>query len=239
MQSDYVPYNATKEVIMPPTENLLKSSFYFTYVFLITTGTITFIEALRTKSPSIRHVMNLETCISIIAAFFYSLFVEKIKKAEESGKPLPYSEINILRYTDWFISTPLMLLVLCTVLSMEKKKTLTFSTYFIVLLLDFAMLGLGYVGEVKKMDKKLALILSFFAFFLLFGFIWIKFMSKGKNTFGANLSYFSFLVFWSGYGLVYMMDEEAKNIAFNVLDLIAKAIIGIFFWMYFTGAVSF
>lgn len=239
MQSDYVPYNATKDVIMPPTDNLLKNSFYFTYVFLITTGTITFIEALRTKNSNIRHVMNLETCISIIAAFFYSLFVEKIKKAEELAKPLPYSEINILRYTDWFISTPLMLLVLCIVLSMEKKKTLSFSTYLIVLLLDFAMLGLGYIGDIEKIDKKLALILSFFCFFLLFGFIWYTFMNKGRNSFGANLSYFSFLVFWSSYGLVYMMDEETKNVAFNILDLIAKAIIGIFFWMYFTGAVSF
>lgn len=224
---------------LTPSGDLLKNSFYFTYVFLITTGTITFIEALRTKSPSIRHVMNLETCISIIAAFFYSLFVEKIKKTEDSGKPLPYSEINVLRYTDWFISTPLMLLVLCTVLSIEKKKNLTFSTYFTVILLDFAMLGLGYMGEIKKLDKRLALMLSFLFFFLLFGFIWITFLSKGKNTFGVNLSYFAFLFVWASYGIVYMMDEEGKNVAFNFLDLVAKAIIGIFFWMYFTGVVTF
>lgn len=221
-------------------KDLLKGTFYFTYVFLITTGTITFIEALRTKSPAIRHVMNLETCISIIAAFFYSLFVEKIKAAENSGKDIPYAEINLLRYTDWLISTPLMLLVLCTVLSMEKKKPLLFGTYFIVLLLDVGMLALGYMGEIKKMDKKLAFFLSFIFFFLMYGFIWFTFMAgNGKNSFGANLSYFAFFFSWSIYGVVYMMDEETKNIAFNILDLIAKALIGIFFWMYFTGAVKF
>lgn len=218
---------------------LVKASFYFTYVFLITTGTITFIEALRTKSPEIRHVMNLETCISIVAAVFYAMFVEKIKAFEAAGKEIPYAEINLLRYTDWFISTPIMLLVLCVVLSMEKKKPLTFSVYFLVLVLDVAMLALGYVGEVKMIDKRVAWIASFIVFFLLYGFIWMTFMQSGKNTFGATLSYWVFFVFWSLYGVVYMADEETKNIAFNILDLIAKAFVGIFFWLYFTGVVKF
>jgi hypothetical protein len=49
---------------------LVKSSFYFTYIFLITTGTICFIEALRNPDPKIRHIMNLETCISVVAGYF-------------------------------------------------------------------------------------------------------------------------------------------------------------------------
>jgi bacteriorhodopsin len=220
-------------------KDMVKGSFYFTYVFLITTGTITFIEALRTHNPKIRHIMNLETCISIVAAVFYGMFVEKIKDVEASEKDIPYAEINLLRYTDWFISTPLMLLVLCLVLSMEKKKPLTIYVYFIVLVMDIAMLALGYMGELKLLEKRIALVLSFLAFFLLYGFIWMTFMSTGKNTFGATLSYYVFLVFWSIYGVVYMADEETKNIAFNVLDLIAKAFVGIFFWLYFTGAVKF
>lgn len=45
-------------------------SFYLTYAFLITTGTITFIESIRTTNSSMRNILNLETCISIIASFF-------------------------------------------------------------------------------------------------------------------------------------------------------------------------
>ena len=41
-------------------------SFMITYIILLTTGTITFIEALRTNSPQIRHIFNLETAISVI-----------------------------------------------------------------------------------------------------------------------------------------------------------------------------
>ena len=44
-------------------DKTIEYSFYFTYAFLVTTGTITFIEAMRTKVDSMRHILNLETCI--------------------------------------------------------------------------------------------------------------------------------------------------------------------------------
>ena len=63
--------------------SLVKSSFYFTYIFLITTVTICFIEALRNPNPQIRHIMNLETCMSVVAGYFYGLFVDKLNKVEK------------------------------------------------------------------------------------------------------------------------------------------------------------
>ena len=57
------------------TDEMVRNSFYLTYVFLMTTATITFIEAMRTKIEKVRHILNLETCISVVAAFFYSEFM--------------------------------------------------------------------------------------------------------------------------------------------------------------------
>jgi bacteriorhodopsin len=215
-------------------DEIFKTSFYITYVFLITTGTITFIEATRTSNPKVRHIMNLETCISIIAGYFYSTFVDKIK-----SKNFSYSEINVIRYTDWFISTPLMLYVLCMVLSNEKKIPFTFGFYVIILLLNFAMLFVGYLGEINKIPRLTADGIGFLFFIGVFGYIWKRFIEKGKNTFGSTVSYYSFLIIWAMYGIVYLFDEKTKNIAYNVLDLIAKAFMGIFFWMYFTKSVKF
>ena len=220
----------------PYKDSLVKSSFYFTYVFLITTGTITFIEALRTKNPVIRHIMNIETCISIVAAFFYSQFTEKLKETE--GKEIPYESINLTRYTDWLITTPLMLLVLCMVLGLENNKAVKFTTYAFIIMLNFGMLASGYMGETKKMDKRLALIIGFVFFFVMFWIIWSTFMGD-SSSFAANASYLIFFVFWSIYGAIYLADDKTKNIVFNVLDLIAKAFVGIFFWLYFTKAVVF
>lgn len=214
---------------------VLNNSFYLTYVFLVTTGTITFIEALRTTNPAIRHIMNLETCISVVAAFFYSVFVQKIKES----KVLDYAEINTIRYTDWFITTPLMLLVLCSVLSHAKNMKLYISTYLIILLLDVGMIGTGYLGETKILNKPVAFTLSFACYFLLFAFIYYKFLLHGKNTFICLFIFYSFLIIWSIYGLVYFLDEKIKNIIFNLLDLIAKALIGLFLWIYFTGIIDF
>ncbi len=223
---------------------LVKNTFYFTYIFLITTGTICFIEALRNSNPKIRHIMNLETCISVVAGYFYSLFVDKLNKAEklneESDKKqeLPFEEINDTRYTDWVISTPLMLLVLCLVLGMENKKIVNFWNFILILAMNFLMLGSGYLGEVNTLSKNMANLIGFGFFAGVFGTIWNTFMS-GKRTFNSLIIYLLFVILWAFYGVLYQSDTLTKIFGYNILDLISKAFIGIFFWLYLTKSVKF
>src|SRR5210317_947935 len=114
-------------------KQMIDNSFYITYVFLLTTGTITFIEAMRTKDIKIRNILNLETCISVVAAFFYGKFVEKVEKEPEKN----YEQINKMRYTDWAITTPIMLLVLVLAfLYNNKQGSLPISSYAVILLLN-------------------------------------------------------------------------------------------------------
>jgi len=40
------------------------------------------------------------------------------------------------------------------------------------------------------------------------------------------------------YGLVYMLSEDYKNIAMNLLDLTAKCFVGLGLWAYFTKIIS-
>ena len=210
---------------------LVKMSFYVTYVLLITTGTITFIEALRTKIPSVRHILNLETCISIIAAFFYSQFVLMLDKPS-----IDYPTVNKMRYTDWFITTPLMLLALCLVLANNNGSNVRLPIYAIVLLSNFAMLWIGYKGERGDLDKRTACILGFIPFVLMFGVIWYFFVRNTKSTFNVVI-FALYLFIWSIYGFIYLANEETKNIVFNTLDAIAKCLIGLSLWAYFTKAL--
>jgi len=46
-----------------------------------------------------------------------------------------------------------------------------------------------------------------------------------------------YLIIWSMYGIVYMFNEEYKNIAMNYLDLTAKCLIGLGLWVYYTKIV--
>jgi len=232
--------------------SLVKSSFYFTYIFLITTGTICFIEALRNPVPQIRHIMNLETCISVVAGYFYGLFVDKINKAEKEAKEgkhdsneenkeseLPLEKINDMRYTDWAISTPLMLLVLCMVLGMENKITVTFMPFVLILLFNFLMLGSGYIGELGKLPTTVANIVGFVFFILMYGTVWKVYMSGSKITKQSQVIYWLFVILWALYGVFYQMPQLTKIFGYNILDLLSKAFVGIFFWFYLTKSIKF
>jgi bacteriorhodopsin len=246
--------------------SLAISSFYITYVFLLTTTAITLIEALRSPVPQIRHIMNIETCISIVASYFYGLFIEEINKAQnlynvkddtkdnnniidnitnkDSAiiKPLsviPIEKINNMRYIDWSITTPFMLLVLSMVLGYENKVIVKFKPFVLTMVLNFAMLAFGYSGEIGLLNKNIAGFMGFIFFFLTYGTIWKLFMTGSKITVQSKFIFWIFLGTWSLYGLFYYTNEATKLIGYNILDLIAKAFVGIFFWLYLTKSVVF
>ena len=223
----------------------VKVSFYITYAFLLTTATVTFIEAITNKDPGIRHILNLETCISVVAAFFYTTFMKKIKDMEhnqktldnnQNKKELNYKDINLTRYTDWAITTPIMLLVLCLVFGYNNKTVMKASYFLIILIINYAMLLLGYLGEVGYMKKRLAQIGGFISFFILYGLIYYSFLHK-KYMFDNQIIFWAFVIFWAFYGVLYNMKEETKNIGYNILDLFSKCFVGLFFWAYLTKVI--
>lgn len=214
-----------------------KFSFYLTYVLLLTTGTITFIEALRTKYATVQHVMNLETCISLIAGYFYSVFNDKIKACEEKKEPIKWKEFSDIRYVDWAITTPLMLLVLSLVLSFNSKTTITFHWFGLVIFFNYIMLYSGYLGETGKLERMIADILGFIAFIFVFGIIFIRHVLPSSNM--DNYVIFSAYVFiWAMYGIAYNFSEIDKNIVMNYLDLASKCLVGIGLWIYYTKIIT-
>ena len=221
-------------------------SFFITCSFLVTTGTITFIEALRTDIVAMRHILNLETCISIVAAYFYGKFITTLEPLKEeiidSDKEIDKNElnklekkINVTRYVDWMITTPIMLLVLVLAFQYNsKKRGINFSDYLLILFLNYGMLCSGYLGEVDKLEKLTANILGFVFFGLLYGFIYYKYLLKTKNGNNVNnqLLYLSFFILWALYGVFYLMKDSIKNTGYNLLDLFSKCFVGIYFWSY-------
>tara|TARA_B110001469_G_scaffold64664_1_gene61904 strand:+ start:2333 stop:3106 length:774 start_codon:yes stop_codon:yes gene_type:complete len=212
-------------------DKVVKFTFYITYAFLMTTATITFIEAIRNKDPKIRHILNLETCISVVAAFFYSMFMKKINEAE-----INYKDINVNRYVDWAITTPIMLLVLLLAFGYNNKKSVVFSSFLIILVLNYGMLAFGFMGETGLMDKTKGNIIGFIFFIAMFYFIFHNYI-RGFNSFDNNILFLAFLVFWAGYGIAYWLEEKKKNVTYNILDLFSKCFVGIFFWAYFTKVI--
>lgn len=224
--------------------SLVLSSFYITYVFLLTTTCITFIEALRSPIPTVRHIMNVETCISIIASYFYGVFIEEINKVQsllrsEKEVNIPIEKINTMRYIDWSITTPFMLLALSMVLGYENKIAVKIYPYLLTLAFNFGMLAFGYLGELKLINRNIASFIGFIFFFLTYGAIWKFFMTGLKVTAQSKFIFWTFLVTWTFYGVFYHTNEYTKMFGYNILDLISKAFVGIFFWLYLTKSVAF
>lgn len=220
-------------------------SFFITCSFLVTTGTITFIEAMRTDIVQMRHILNLETCISIVAAYFYGKFItmlEPMKNSIIQNEELDEKElkklentINDTRYIDWMITTPIMLLVLILAFQYNsKQKGIKFYDFVLILLLNYGMLGSGYLGEKDQINKFMANIIGFIFFGLLYGFMYYKYLLKTKNGNNKNnqLLFGAFFILWSLYGIFYLTKESFKNVGYNILDLFSKCFVGIYFWSY-------
>jgi bacteriorhodopsin len=180
--------------------------------------------------------LNLETAISVVAGYFYSIFVDKIAKSEEKMVNMDWAEITQTRYVDWAITTPMMLLALCLVLSSNSGKVIRLFTFLTILGLNYIMLYLGYLGEMKQMSRLTANSTGFIAFFAMFYVIFTQYVLP-KFSKDNYFLYFAYLGIWTMYGVVYMFNEEYKNIAMNYLDLTAKCMVGLGLWLYYTNII--
>lgn len=217
---------------------IVKLSFSITYILLLTTGTIIFIEALRSKTATFTsHIMNLEVAISVIAGYFYSQFIAEIARSEETNTQLNWDKLILNRYIDWSITTPIMLLVLCMFLSNNIGKVIPVFTYLTIVVLNYIMLMFGYLGEVNIITLKSGLFGGFAAFFLMFGIIYKNFVFPKFSR--ANYNFFGlYFVVWSLYGVVYLFETEMKTILSNILDLISKCFVGLGLWAYYTNILA-
>jgi bacteriorhodopsin len=214
----------------------VKMSFTLTYILLLTTALVTFIEAIRTQNPLVRHIFNLETCVSLVGGYFYSVFVGMIDDFKKRNVRFDWDAITKLRYLDWSITTPIMLLSLCLVLAKASKKIIHLTTILLILFLNYVMLYVGYLGEINILNKSVACIGGFIPFIIMFYIIFKNYIviSKGFST------YFLFVIYvvtWSFYGLVYLLGDEYKNIAMNLLDCFSKCVVGLLLWVYYTNII--
>jgi bacteriorhodopsin len=173
--------------------------------------------------------MNIESAVSIVAGYVYSIFLTMIK---EPGFEL--KEITHLRYIDWMITTPLLLLGI--VLFYSGDDLTNYKIFGLIAALNWGMLYSGYLGETGKISKLAGFLLGFLFLFAVFYVFLCCIMGTGKSLVVFTI----FAVIWSLYGVVYMIeDEETKNISYNTLDVFAKAIFGVILWLYFGKVLKF
>jgi hypothetical protein len=103
-------------------------------------------------------------------------------------------------------------------------------------LLNFLMLYTGYLGETKVLSTWTASFAGFIPFTIMFYLIYVYFVKPTYNI--ANYVLFGvYVTVWSLYGVVYLLKEEYKNIFMNILDCVAKCLIGLGLWAYYSRII--
>lgn len=211
-----------------PVTPLLKGTFTASYLVLMGYTGLTLIEALRTNNTNVRHVMNIETTVSLVAGIAYSIFHEMIKEPM-----VDLHEITKIRYIDWSITTPLIILVILLFYGGSIHPLA--SVYGVLILLNWGMLLFGYLGEQGSIDKIAGCVVGFVFFAAMLYTLYSCCVPAKANP----TVFFLFAIIWSFYGIAYLFDEESKNIAYNVLDVISKAIFGVVLYLYYGKVLTF
>ena len=116
-------------------------------------------------------------------------------------------------------------------------KSVKLMTILPIVGLNYLMLLSGYLGETGVLSHLVSLIPGFGAFFVMFYLIYVNYVKPVFSKANYNLFYI-YLGIWSLYGVVFMFNEEYKNIFTNILDAIAKSGLGLGLWVYYTKIIT-
>jgi hypothetical protein len=186
------------------------------------------------KHKILTQILTIETIVQYIELVFYIYFLKNFDVA-------PLSNMARIRYYDWFFTTPTMLISIVLYLKYEEHiqnnnpETIDFftvlkeeqSTIINIVVSNFFMLLFGFLGEKKKINKKISIPLGFVFFANTFNIIHKNYAIKstnGKKTFNIILP------IWAMYGIGAYMDDTYKNNTFNILDLFAKNFFSLFIY---------
>ena len=126
------------------------------------------------------------------------------------------THIDMYRYGDWFLTTPLMLLALL------RQNNVTSDYTNIILILDMMMIGSGYFG-VKEEDKTRKL-----AWFILGLVIFLPIAYALYNLPIEKSAALFLLCTWSLYPIIWLMRynnllrDDVTNISYTIMDIVAK-----------------
>jgi hypothetical protein len=186
------------------------------------------------KHKILKNVLTLEMIVQGIELFVYIYFLRSMTTTS-------LDKMAEVRYFDWFISTPVMLLTTIIFYKYEEhienniEKNLEFWDFLkthkkniiTIFVCNFFMLLCGYLGEIGVINMVYSLILGFIFFGLTFYTVYKNYAIRSKNA--MKLFYFIFTI-WGLYGIAALMPAHIKNNMFNILDIFAKNFLGLYLY---------
>jgi bacteriorhodopsin len=186
-------------------------------------STVFGVKGILTKVPASKQilvdVLKLEMLVTTIQLVWYIKLYKSFNLATMATK----------RYSDWFVTTPLMLISMAVYYVYESGKQFTIEKYrkplVQMFIANFVMLLVGFLAEKGQMDRVVALGIGFAAF----GFVFKKLYDEFRTDESDQL-YKLLTSVWALYGVAFMLPDVQKNIMYNCLDLISKNFFAFFLY---------
>ena len=212
----------------------------FSILVQIITGIISF-QGIFLKLPKkhivLNEILTVETLVQGVELFFYIYFLKSMASTN-------LQDMGSIRYFDWAITTPTMLLTTVIYFKYQEyiqkniKKPLRFWDFvkenkqniIIIFVSNLLMLLYGYFGEKNIIDMTSSILGGFIFFAITFNTIYKNY---ALNTSSSMKIFYFILGIWGLYGVAALLNPYDKNNAFNILDIFAKNFFGLY--LYYTA----
>lgn len=184
-----------------------------------------FFIVLEPKDEILYSLLTMETIVQIIELCFYIWLIQHITSINY--------DMTYIRYFDWFITTPTMLISLVVFMIYMTSETKVnfvnvmsenYETIFFICLFNALMLFVGLLGELKKIPLIPSFVYGMIFLCAAYYTMYINYVDG--NTKNLWLLVITFIV-WSLYGIAFLLPYENKNIMYNILDIFSKNINGL------------
>ena len=207
-------------------EELILKTFNFVIYFLVINLVVSSIFSF--VYPSFRVFFAIEVLVTSVAGLLYYLIINTYKTSKKMNS-VDWDKITTLRYIDWAITTPLLLLSFNLFLSKGEKVNNLGNFIVMIIFFDLIMILSGYLGSFNIINNTLSQFIGFFAYFVIFYSMYNKFL-KGKlvsNVIFKQIFFFIMLVLWFLYGVIFNFSVYNRNAYTNILDGISKGVFGL------------
>ena len=185
------------------------------------------------KDKILTDIMILETTVQFIEMMFYIWLVFYLSRLK--------FDVTYVRYFDWFLSTPIMLIsttfFMRYLASKPLNQTMTIKnimkTNWVELLKigvsNVFMLLFGFLAEINIITRTNGLIFGTLAFLYTFYVIYSEFVDNNNTN---KILFYTMFTIWALYGVAYMFPYITKNTMYNYLDVLSKNFYGLFIYYF-------
>ena len=216
------------------SQNIIKTTAKASFYIQVITAMLDLLALnikLEEKDNILKQLLTLELIVQLVEGGFYFWLINSVDNIDNITK---------FRYHDWMFSTPTMLISLVVYLiylrNVEEKKDEILDFWKLmtqykniiiqIVILNELMLLFGYLSEIGKLTNIKAVILGFIPFYMMFRIIYDNFAKYTKN---GMMLFKYFVGIWALYGIAALTEYNIKNTSYNILDLFAKNILGLYY----------